>query len=92
MEWKQERPSWCPQPSCKFKRRAQDACCVGILQTPQPHDVDFNIYNWCMRFDDRVDRYEVNDSDLGQFRWLFDALDGKTTSWLSDRSKPHDLR
>lgn len=31
------------------------------------------------------DSYMVNDTDLEWLRWIFDALDGKETSWLSRR-------
>ena len=29
----------------------------------------------------------VNKTDLDWFRWIFDALDGKKTSWLSMRKE-----
>ena len=62
-----------------------DSICGGNLPKPSPHEGDFNIYRLCFNQGGRIDSYEVNKSDLGWFRWIFDALDGRTTSWLSDR-------
>lgn len=87
-EWKQERPDWCPHPTCLFKRRVQDAMCCGDLPEPAPHDGDENIYRICLNGaadNGGVFDLQVNDTDLGYFRWIFDALDGKATSWLSRR-------
>lgn len=85
MEWKQERPSWCPYSDCIFKRRVQDAFCGGNLPEPSPHNGDFNHYRICFSgFEDGLgEEYQVNNTDLEYLRWVFDALDGKKTSWLS---------
>ncbi len=89
-EWKQERPSWCPFTNCKFKRRVQDAFCCGDLPEPVPHNADFNHYRICFCGAEKYQEdgfsgeyYQVNNTDLGYLRWIFDALDGKKTSWLS---------
>ncbi len=85
-EWKQERPGWCPHVDCLFKRRAMDNVCGGELPAPVEHDGDFNIYRLCINepnnspFD-----LQLNEGDLEWFRWIFDALDGKESSWLSKR-------
>lgn len=84
--WRQERPDWCPHQSCLFKRRAQDAVCGGTLPGPAEHDDDYNTYRICLNEAGKVDNYQVNNTDLEWFRWIFDALDGKETSWLSRRS------
>ena len=82
MDWKQERPAWCPHTDCRFLRRSQDALCGGELPQPVPHDADENTHRLCIRTDDVFD-LQVNATDLGYFRWILDALDGKKTSWLS---------
>lgn len=82
MEWKQERPDWCPHGDCQFKRRAMDYMCVGHLTKFTKHDGDWNHHRLCLNgvsdtgsiFD-----LQVNNTDLWRFRWLFDALDGKNT-------------
>ncbi len=87
-EWKQERPTWCPHTDCIFKRRVMDGMCGGGLPNPVEHDGDFNNYRFCLNGaadNGGVFDLQVNDTDLGWFRWIFDALDGKTTSWLSAR-------
>jgi hypothetical protein len=89
MEFRQGRPDWCPHKDCIFKRISQDLVCGGRLPKPQPHDPGgppANYYHFCLRDglpgDDIFD-LQVNDNDLQMFRWIFDALDGKKTSWLS---------
>ncbi len=44
MEWKNERPKFCPHSDCGFVRRAMEAACVGMLPEPVPHDGDENYY------------------------------------------------
>jgi len=80
--YKQERPDWCPHKDCVFVRRVLDSICGGKLPKPEPHNGDFNPYRICIKTDEVFD-LQVNDTDLGWFRWVFDALDGKKTSWLS---------
>lgn len=86
-EWKQERPTWCPHQDCIFKRRVMDSICGGHLPKPEPHGADSNDKRFCLNFDDdpstEVFDLQVNDTDLDWFRWVFDAMDGKRTSWLS---------
>lgn len=83
-EWKQERPEWCKHDDCIFKRRVQDSICGGNLPEPAPHDKDVNIFRICIRFETgNIVDIQCNPTDLGYFRWIFDALDGKKTSWLS---------
>lgn len=82
-EWKQERPSWCPYQDCIFARRVQDSICGGHLPKPEPHDEAENIYRICTNASGRIESLKLNNTDLGYFRWVFDALDGLKTSWLS---------
>lgn len=85
MEWKQERPTWCRYADCMFKRRSQDALCCGDLSEPDPHENDFNYYRICVNIPDDGTGcdYLVNNTDIEYLRWILDALDGKTTSWIS---------
>lgn len=78
--WRQERPTWCPIPACLFKRRVEDAICGGELPNPLPHDSDMNTHRLCLPQADIMD-LQVNRSDLNWFRWVYDALDGKSTSF-----------
>lgn len=89
--YKQERPSWCPHHNCIFKRRVMDGACGGQLPLPEPHGADFNTHRFCINKDleagiAEVFDLQVNETDLDWFRWIFDALDGKRTSWLSRRA------
>jgi len=84
-EWQQKRPEWCPHSDCVFLRRIQDAGCCGALPVPEPHDGDLNTHRLCLRPEVAVFDLQVNMSDLDWLRWLFDAIDGKKTSWLSQR-------
>lgn len=85
--WRQERPTWCPHISCWFRRRVQDAFCCGKLYEPVAHGADSNDYRICFNCmdDGSLQDYMVNNSDLDYLRWILDALDGKSTSWLSRR-------
>lgn len=87
--WRQERPEWCKyKDKCGFQRRVMDSICGGRLLKPEPHGAGFNTYRVCMRFtdDDSIFDMETNDTDLEWLRWIFDALDGKVTSWLSKKA------
>lgn len=81
-QFKQEKPSWCPHEGCGFLRRAMDNLCGGKLAVPEPHDGDWNTHRLCIKTDGVFD-LQVNTNDLDWFRWIFDAVDGKKTSWLS---------
>lgn len=89
--WKQERPSWCPHSDCIFKRRTMDAICGGELPVPEPHGPSMNTHRFCINQKQEeiptvgIFDLQVNDTDLEAFRYIFDALDGKVTSWLSRR-------
>lgn len=88
--WTQERPTWCPHTDCLFRRRAMDSICGGELPTPTEHDGGLNTHRVCLNGaadDGRVFDLQVNASDLGWLRWIFDALDGLKTSWLSRESE-----
>ena len=65
-----------------------DNICGGELPNPEEHDRDFNTHRLCLRFDENecID-LQVNKTDLGWLRWVLDALDGESTSWLSKRAK-----
>jgi hypothetical protein len=41
-----------------------------------------NTHRICIVAGEVID-LQVNGTDLEWFRWIFDALDGKATSWLS---------
>lgn len=86
MEWKQERPGWCPHKDCQFKRRVMDDLCGGHLPAPERHDEDFNHHRLCLNGADSnggVFDLQVNNTDLFWLRWTFDALDGKQTVHMS---------
>ena len=83
-EFKQEKPEWCPHSDCAFRRRVQDSICGGVLPEPESHGEDYNTHRICIKTDSVFD-LQVNNTDLEWFRWVFDSLDGKTTSWLSKR-------
>jgi len=83
MTYKQEKPTWCKHLDCIFQRRVLDVLCGGELPKPEPHNGDFNLYRVCIRTNGEVFDLQVNNTDLDWFRWIFDALDGKKTSWLS---------
>ena len=92
-KWKQEQPTWCPHKDCRFKRRAMDKLCGGELPEPEEHDGGVNTHRFCINAGcinktvkcDGIFDLQVNSTDLQWFRWIFDALDGKKTSWLSKR-------
>lgn len=93
-EYRQERPAWCPHRDCVFRRRVTDAACGGELPKPEPHDGDLNTHRVCVNAPQDPEAkpgaifdLQVNASDLDWLRWIFDALDGKETSWLSKRGK-----
>ena len=82
----QERPDWCPHRDCLFIRCAQGLFCGGELPNPTTHTVNgytgINTHQFCM-IEGPTSCYEVNSNDLSWFRWVFDGLDGKVTSWIS---------
>jgi hypothetical protein len=86
--WLQERPTWCPHLDCLFRRRAMDSICGGELPEPEPHLGDSNTHRVCLNgvIEGEIFDLQVNATDLGWFRWIFDALDGLETSWLSERA------
>lgn len=85
----QDRPSWCPHTDCLFRRRVMDNLCGGELPAPAPHDGDVNTHRVCINTGEGpVFDLQVNPADLDWMRWIFDALDGKKSSWLSNRSEP----
>ena len=90
--YRQERPAWCPHQDCLFRRRVTDAACGGELPRPEAHDGDMNTHRLCIRpghaeGSPEVVDLQVNKPDLEWLRWLFDGLDGKCTSWLSQRKQ-----
>ena len=46
--WKQERPPWCPHPSCRFKIHSQHRICFGSLPEPEPHGGHQNTHRMCI--------------------------------------------
>jgi len=88
-DFQQTKPSWCPMKECGFIRITQDSVCCGVLSKPEPHDEAYNTHRIC--FFDGIhppQPFMVNETDLEYFRWIFDAIDGKKTSWLSRRDAP----
>ena len=73
--WKQERPTWCPEQECIFKRRAMDSICGGHLPAARPHNGDANTFNLCLRVDGRTDRYEMNKTDFWWLRYIMDGVE-----------------
>ena len=83
-----DRPGWCPHKDCRILRNMMNMACGGQLPKPEEHDGGSNTHRFCM--DTRETGHgifdlQVNDTDLDMLRWIFDALDGKKTSWLSKR-------
>ena len=89
-DWKQERPSWCTHGDCVFLRRAMDSMCGGELSIPQEHNGGLNTHRFCINAEPLFDLM-VNENDIDWLRWIFDALDGKQSSWLSRRKEPFPL-
>lgn len=89
--WKQERPTWCPRPGCEFRRRVMDSLCGGYLPQPIPHAGDFNTFRVCFNDDETPDipvlPIMFNKSDLNWLRWIFDALDGRDTSFVGTKQE-----
>ena len=56
---------------------------AATYQNRSHMNADLNIYRICINADDTCESLLVNKTDLGYFRWIFDALDGLKTSWLS---------
>jgi hypothetical protein len=97
-EYRQERPSWCPHPTCIFKRRAMDSMCGGeiggeVRETDEFDQLHINDLRLCLNETHqppptaKIVDFKVNASDLDWFRFVMDALDGKRTSWLSRRGE-----
>ena len=81
--YKQERPVWCPHKDCIFLRSGgTSSMCGGKLPLSTEHNGGINTHHFCLS-EGGDSCYEVNANDLDWFRWIFDALDGKKTSWLS---------
>ena len=87
--FKQERPPWCTHKDCQFLITTQGLMCGGKLPKPLPHDPGgpaVNTHRFCLYGtlpNDEIFDLCVNDGDLQGFRYIFDALDGKKTSWLT---------
>lgn len=83
---KNERPKWCPHPDCIFQMQEQNLICGGKLPKPAPHGEVKEANDKRICIDTRETGHgifdlQVNDSDLEAFRFIFDSLDGKVTSW-----------
>jgi hypothetical protein len=77
--WTQERPPWCPHPTCQFVgTQAQGSLCIGELPTPEPHDGDVNTHRWCIHGakDDGEWTFDlqINQTDVWWMRRLFDRV------------------
>lgn len=75
--WLQVDPDWCPYIYCQFRCRVMDHMCIGELPEPAPHDGDFNTHRLCLTGvfpDDKIFDLQINKSDVGWFRFLFDAI------------------
>ena len=91
---KQERPSWCPHADCAFIRLTDNVACVGKLPIPILHDGVPNTHRLCLKGaadDGGVFDLQINTNDIEHTRWLFDAIDGKKTSWLSGYPAPPEV-
>lgn len=82
VEWKQERPEWCPHQDCVFLRQSQGLLCGGHLPKPEPHDGDENTHRLCIKAAGVFD-LQINRTDCDSIRFILDALDEKKTSWRS---------
>jgi hypothetical protein len=59
------------------------------LPKPEPHDGDVNTHRICINAGEPIFDLQVNASDLLWFRYIFDALDGRSTSFVgSSRALP----
>lgn len=92
-----QRPSWCPHKDCNFVYgfcqneespvEDQYGMCGGNLKVPTDHiSKGTNDKRVCFKFDNcrEVTDIMCNDTDLQWFRLVFDKLDGKKTSWMSN--------
>lgn len=78
MEWKQEKPSWCPYSLCIFLRRAMDSICIGKLLCPVPHGKDLNTHRICLMNvlpDNEIFDLQINKGDIYHFRRILNAID-----------------
>ena len=86
-DMEQKRPDWCPHGDCIFIRQSQNSMCGGELPEPAEHTVGvvtgLNTHQFCLK-EGHESCFEVNTNDLAWFRWIFDGLDGKVTSWISE--------
>lgn len=62
-----------------------DGICGGELPRREAHDGDHNTHRLCINCEGDVFDLQVNKTDLNWFRWVFDALDGKSTSFVGTK-------
>jgi hypothetical protein len=75
--WRQNKPSFCPHHNCRFIYRVLDDMCGGELPEPEPHNADFNTHRFCLNRiadDGGVLSLQINKSDVGWFRTMFDVM------------------
>ena len=46
--WKQERPPWCPHPTCGYRASSQALVCMGELPAPEAHGEGMNTHRICL--------------------------------------------
>jgi len=103
MEMSIKRPDWCKHKDCNFVRAFQvlgmpNGICGGKKPVSSnhkqpgmaPHEgIKVNDLRFCIKFDAPNDIVDVSchKGDLDYFRYIFDCLDGKCTSWLTESMK-----
>ncbi len=91
VEWNStDRPTWCPHADCIILRSSMDSVCGGRLPAPADHGLALGVNTHRVCIDTRETGHgifdlQVNDNDLDVLRWIFEAIDGKITSWRSNR-------
>jgi len=68
-DYKQQRPSWCPHPTCKFLVNTQEMACMGELPTPEKHGGGENTHRLCIH----------GAKDDGE--WTFDLMVNRGDMW-----------
>jgi len=46
--WPQERPKWCPHPTCQYQVSSQAVLCFGKLPEPEAHQDGMNTHRMCL--------------------------------------------
>lgn len=71
MTWRpaDERPPWCPHPTCTPRAGFNEQVCIGELPRPEPHGLDENTHRLCLH----------GAKDDGE--WTFDLQVNRGDAW-----------